>query len=135
MTDSTEQGARLEKLIEALGNSQVSMAESIGISQSYISQMVSGSRNISRNVLHAITKTFQNVNVRWLLTGDGEMFLQKVLATDSNGVSEPEVKYEARPADPLGALRELLDEHGRRLAKLEEEVRWLRGEDEEEKKE
>lgn len=73
MADAQEQGGRLESLIDSLGHSQVSMAEAIGISQSYISQMVSGSRNISRRVLHAITNKFQNVNVRWLITGEGEL--------------------------------------------------------------
>lgn len=73
------------------------------------------------------------VNISWLMEGDGDMFSSKKNETKSNGVSEPEVKYEARPADPLSALRKLLDDHERRLAELEREVRWLRGEDEEEK--
>jgi len=123
VTDSQEQGGRLERLIETLELTQLSMAESLGISQGYVSQMVSGNRNISRTVLRSITKTFQNVNVQWLMTGNGEMFL----TASVDVVSEPEVRYEAKPLDPLASLRELLEWHDARLKRLEEEVRLLRG--------
>lgn len=131
MTDSQEQGVRLEKLIETLNLTQVSMAETLEISQGYISQMVSGSRNISRTVLQSITKKFQNVNVRWILTGEGEMF-SATGPVKTNGVSEPELIYEAKGSDPLASLRELLEWHEARIKRLEEEVRLLRGGCEEE---
>lgn len=80
VTEFPEQGARLEEIIDALNLTQTSLAESLGISQSYVSQMVGGSRNISRNVLHFITKNYPEVNVRWLMTGEGEKFFPKKLA-------------------------------------------------------
>lgn len=49
------------------------------------------------------------------------------LTSSAEVVSEPEVRYEAKQADPLGALRELLEWHDARIKRLEEEVRLLRG--------
>jgi len=121
VTDSQEQGVRLERLIETLNHTQVSMAQFLGVSQGYVSQMVSGSRNISRRVLQNITNEFQNVNVRWLLTGEGEMFTEK----KSVGVEEPTIPYEP-------VHEEDLHEEVRRLRRLvgvtalEKEVAELR---------
>lgn len=116
MTDSQEQGGRLEKLIETLELTQLSMAEAIGISQGYVSQMVSGSRNISRTVLQSITKKFQNVNVRWLITGEGQMFLEKKLDV----VEEPSMPYGPDCKEDLfGDLRALLEHYEKRIAGLE----------------
>lgn len=133
LTKKEEQGARLYTLINALRLTQTEFSKQIGISQAYISKVITGEKSVSYRVINGITRGFAMVNISWLMEGDGDMFSSKKNETKSNGVSEPEVKYEARPADPLSALRKLLDDHERRLAELEREVRWLRGEDEEEK--
>ena len=43
-----EQGARLGKILDYLELSQTAVSQSIGQSQSYISQMIKGTRRISR---------------------------------------------------------------------------------------
>lgn len=96
VTENPEQGARLERLMESLNITQTSLAQTIGISQGYVSQLAAGKRNISRRVLHFITNNYPLVNVRWLLTGEGEMFLDpgavknelKILPVDSQVMEE-----------------------------------------------
>lgn len=127
MTDNPEQGVRLEEIIDALNLTQTSLAESLGISQSYVSQMVGGSRNISRRVLHFITKNYPEINIRWLLTGEEQMFLEKkevIPAPESGlltGVMEPEVVYErVRGEGRLEYLERVVGELLERVRVLEE---------------
>lgn len=133
-TDKESQGRRLKALIDKLNISQDAFAQRIGRTQGFIGQMISGRSRISGDAISRISDTYKNVNTNWLLTGEGEMFLpnplDSILGIKSNGVSEQDVKYEAKTSDPLCALRELLDEHERRIGELEKQVRWLRGEDE-----
>jgi len=130
VTENPEQGARLERLIDALNLTQTSIAQVLGISQSYVSQMVGGSRNISRRVLHFITNNYPRVDVRWLITGDGEMFLQKDVIV-APGTLDPQVMEEdARYEAIRGGIFESLVARVRaledRLEGLEAELRALR---------
>lgn len=93
--------------------------------------MVGGSRNISRRVLHFITNNYPDVNIRWLMKGEGKIFLEKkeVFALPS-GVMEASPVYERLGVrEGSGGLLEALV--GRvvaledRLAELEEEMRRL----------
>ena len=68
-----EQGARLEQIINRLDLTQVAAGQLIGLSQSYISQMIAGERTISKKILQFIAKNFPHISIEWLLTGDGEM--------------------------------------------------------------
>lgn len=126
MTENPEQGARLERLIDALNLTQTSIAQVLGISQSYVSQMAGGSRNISRRVLHFITNNYPQVDVRWLLTGDGEMFLQKdsVAASGSQDpqVMEVDVQYEAMRG---GIFESLLEREEKRRRPFTAEERRI----------
>jgi transcriptional regulator with XRE-family HTH domain len=114
VTENPEQGARLEMIIDALSETQTSVAQLLGISQGYVSQMVGGSRNISRRVLHFITKNYPSVNINWLLTGEGEMFLHRS-DPPPVGVMEPVAVYER--LGQSGLLESLI----RRVEELE---RW-----------
>lgn len=122
VTDHPEQGARFESLIEALNLTQTSIAQILGISQPLVSQMVRGSRNISRRVLHFITNNYPDVNVRWLMTGEGEMFLEKKVAEPGvlTGVMEPMAVYETGKGEGrLEYLERKVEEFERRLRDLE----------------
>lgn len=123
VTDNPEQGARLERLITELNLTQTSLAQTLGISQSYVSQMVGGSRNISRRVLHFITNNYSGVNVRWLMTGEGEMFLEKKEPAPGvlTGVMEPEAVYAAGEGR-LEWLERKVTELGAELAALRARV-------------
>lgn len=93
------------------------MAELIGYSQEYISQIASGKRNLTRPVLQNIANKLPNVNLEWLIRGNGEMMLVK---NYQNEESEPrtledlELDYKL---DPLAGLRDL-------IARVEALERW-----------
>lgn len=104
--------------MDALDLSQKSLGQAIGFSQGYMSQIVAGQRPISRAILQKLAKNYPTVNVHWLITGEGNKFLE-------GGI------HEHRPDksnDPFEALRSLLEKHERRLDEYEKEINELREE-------
>lgn len=107
-----EQGIRLKKLMKALNLNQSSFAKSLGMTQPNINRMVSGGNNISVEALNRITDTYKNVNLHWLLTGDGAMFLEELQEKNAQ-VNEDSIPYNRK---------ERLEE---RVKELEERVKRL----------
>lgn len=70
-----DQSIRLKQLIKALNLNQPSFAKSLGMTQPNISRMISGRSSISVEILNRITDRYKQVNLHWLLTGEGVMFL------------------------------------------------------------
>jgi len=68
-----EVGLRLKKLRETLDLSQSKLARLLGVSQSAISKWEAGERDIPTAVLLKLKRRL-NVNLDWLLSGEGEMF-------------------------------------------------------------
>jgi len=74
VTDQQDLGARLKSLLDDLGLTQMSMAEQVGVHQGYFNQIIKGRKRISATVIFSIAKRHKNVNLRWLLTGEGSMY-------------------------------------------------------------
>ena len=104
-----DQSLRLKKLIKELNLNQSSFAKSLGMTQPNISRMVNGESKLSMEVLNGITKAHRQVNLHWLLTGDGEMFFEK-----SSPAEEPSAGIIIK-----GTLEE-------RVERLEDELKWLK---------
>lgn len=67
-------GKRLKQLLEALKIKQNQFAQSVDVSPSHVSDILTGRRNgFSIEVVVKIAELY-NVNLNWLLTGEGEMF-------------------------------------------------------------
>lgn len=69
-------GQRISFLIEERGIKKVQFAETIGVHQTYVSQMVTDKKVPSDRIIKDICEAY-NVSDRWLRTGEGEMFLPK----------------------------------------------------------
>jgi len=65
---------RLRLLRETIGVTQGDFAKTIGVAPSFISGIERKKKDLSRDLLEKILKKY-NVNLNWLLTGEGEMFL------------------------------------------------------------
>lgn len=113
-----EQGVRLKKLIKTLKFNQLSFAKSLGMTQPNISRMATGEGKISVEVLNRIIDTYKNVNMHWLLTGEGEMFMDSQ-EDKIRQVEEPPGTYAAKGKGRLEDLEE-------RVERLEEAVRGLK---------
>jgi transcriptional regulator with XRE-family HTH domain len=109
-----EQSLRLKKLMKALNLNQSLFAKSLGVTQPNISRMVSGESKISAEILSRITGTYKQLNLHWLLTGDGEMFLYKTNDT----ITQVNEEYAPKGKGKLEDLEE-------RVERLEAAVRRL----------
>lgn len=115
-----DQSIRLKKLIKALNINQVSFARSLGMAQPNISRMVSGAGSVSVEVLNRIAAKYMEVNLHWLLTGNGEMFLNGRQDT-SLQVNESQANYgkgkwedlEERVAMLEKSVKQLLNDKGK----------------------
>ncbi|MDX2278466.1 MAG: helix-turn-helix transcriptional regulator [Saprospiraceae bacterium] len=103
-----DQSIRLKKLIKMLGLNQTLFAQSLGMTQPNISRMVSGDGKISLEVLNRITDIYKNINLHWLLTGEGTMFTHVI------------------PTEPMREVNEIPVYKGKgRLEDLEERIERL----------
>jgi predicted transcriptional regulator len=106
-----DQSIRLKKLIKMLGLNQTLFAQSLGMTQPNISRMVSGDGKISLEVLNRITDIYKNINLHWLLTGEGTMFTHVIATEPMREVNEiPVYKGKGRLED--------LEERVERLEKI-----------------
>ena len=91
MTNSEQQNIRLRQLLDALSMTQKAFADSIGLSQGFLTQVLSGKKGISGTIMAGITIGYRRVNLHWLLSGEGKMFLDDV--NDNSAVMEPAAAY------------------------------------------
>jgi len=80
---------RLASLMAELGyvnRQQSKFAQDIDIPQSTLNEVLKGKKEPKLKLLISITNKFQNVNLNWLITGQGEMFLQEPVKQTNNVV-------------------------------------------------
>lgn len=68
---------RLRKIIESEGLSARAFAEKLNVSQQVIFNYLSG-RSPNYSTIQSIVTTFPEINVGWLITGEGSMFKSEV---------------------------------------------------------
>lgn len=83
-----EVSTRLKALLKALNTNQLKLSKATGITQTFISSIILGKADISREVLRKLALKYPNINLTWLLTGQGEMFMQNSGPIDKTGISE-----------------------------------------------
>lgn len=109
---------------------QQSLGQRLGVTKGYLSVMMNDKEPISTKVLDGLIKSFAGLNSHWLLTGDGQMFLEKKEVAQVpeagvlTGVMEPEAVYErVRGEGRLEYLERVVGELLERVRVLEEEAR------------
>lgn len=101
-------GQRIEKLVTWTGLSTHAFAVSIGLKRSEnLYQIKKGNNGISQNLAQMITEKYPQISKSWLLTGEGEMIVDKALAARAipyytkDLVSLVENRFEASPEASL----------------------------------
>lgn len=88
-TESNDDSStRLQNLIISLKINGLQFSKAIGVSQSFVSSMSKGHSKISRAVIDRIGKAFPRVNIHWLITGQGEMYLAETTKSGPSIVAE-----------------------------------------------
>lgn len=114
-----DQSRRLQQLIKALNMNQSKFAKHLGVTQPNISRMVTGESRISTEILNRIILAYKNVNLHWLLTGEGQMFMESP-QEKSSPINTPS---ENNIVTGKGRLKELEE----RVERLEEAMKRLMG--------
>ncbi|MCL2608656.1 MAG: helix-turn-helix domain-containing protein [Treponema sp.] len=74
---------RLRILRETIGVTQGDFAKTIGVAPSFISGIERNKKDVSRDMLERLIDKYK-VNINWLLTGEGEMFLGRESQEDES---------------------------------------------------
>ncbi|WMJ72335.1 helix-turn-helix transcriptional regulator [Cytophagaceae bacterium ABcell3] len=93
---------RIIKLIRDSGKSQNGFAESLNTSGSRISNIVRKRNKPDADLLADILRTYTNVNPRWLILGDGNMYLNN--SPTSADIISQSIKY--RKKEDTGSFAE-----------------------------
>lgn len=79
---------RISALMRSMGMSQKNFAAEIRISPGSLSSIFSGRNNPSLSTLNNIHERFPEVNMDWLLNGNGEMFVSATPVSPQTEASE-----------------------------------------------
>lgn len=123
VTDTEQRAQRLGQFLSLKKMKQTTLAQRIGVSRGFISQLISGNGDFTARFLNKMVECFPELNIDWLLRGEGDIF--HIEKENLIAVSEPDAGYHANLSDPLSALRELLEDHNRRISALEARVEEL----------
>lgn len=124
---------RLEAVMKSLGLNQNSLANKLGLSKTVVFNIIaeSGRRNApSHGFYQKLKSSFDNINLNWLITGQGEMFSEDVQVSSKEDVQpilqEPPIEYKKPQSAEtdlyaiLGDIRSELKNISNRVSKLEE---------------
>tara|TARA_R110000850_G_scaffold274786_2_gene412777 strand:+ start:7919 stop:8281 length:363 start_codon:yes stop_codon:yes gene_type:complete len=80
---------RIEQLIKHYDLSLSGFDQRLGLGKNYIGKMIRANGNVGSDILPKIVCEFPDVNLNWLITGEGEMLTTEAL----NFVNEPGKDY------------------------------------------
>jgi plasmid maintenance system antidote protein VapI len=127
---SAESGIRLQTFINALNITGKAFSKTLNVAQSHISQICAGKRNLTMPMLYRITRRYPEINVLWLLFGEGNMLKDQ---EQTQSVEEPRVPYEKlRPIaleDLAAIIISIQDENAELRRRLERVERRLDDQD------
>jgi len=72
---------RLMQFLKARNLTSTRLADEIGVQRSSISHILSGRNKPSYDFIYKFLENYPDVNPRWLILGQGNMYLQKTQAT------------------------------------------------------
>lgn len=78
---------RLYQFAKYQGLSIYKLSKEIGVSNGYLSKQKESSGSLSSKIIEKIVSVYPQLNLNWLLTGDGEMLVQK------QGTNQASPKY------------------------------------------
>ena len=104
-----------------LGYTQKDFAIKSETTQSYISNMINGNRPLSKKVMHYISVYHPEVNLKWMLDGEGYMLRDGYVKA-----LESEAPYDKQKRIPVFEAAEVkMHEYEARIALLEQKVSEL----------
>lgn len=123
---------RLEYLINRLFDSKTAAARALGVSRAYISNMTTGKKNVSGDIITKISESLPLVNIDWLYHGRGKMIWtdpEPSGEVEGGTLQEPSVVY-IQPARPVAgnakevSRKELLEQLAHLVSDVDAVLAW-----------
>ena len=95
---------RIEEIMQKIGVSSSQFAKIIGMKQASLSHILTGRNNPSLDVVMKINQAFPDINLKWLLYGEGEMGTPNYNisdTTENEEISDSENEYPIFPKNML----------------------------------
>jgi len=117
-------GTRLNEFVLILKISQNAFAQSIGVTKGFLNDVLNGRKGAGLNLIINTAKAYRNLNIRWLLTGEGYMLELERIYTEPPDELPPGVKEGVKieylkQEGELERIKRRLNEHEQRLRDLE----------------
>lgn len=123
MTNQEHIGRRLDAFRNELGLTQSELAKNVGVQQGFVNAIIHGKKGIGHTVIINIAKVYRQLNLRWLLLGEGDMFDpdRSNYSVHESGplMLEEGIKIQYAQEGILEKMQRLLQEHDQRLKSLE----------------
>ena len=126
MTTQESISTRISRAINESGRKRNEIANALGVSPAFITQLCAGTSGASRRTLAGICAEL-NINESWLLTGSGEMYTDSRVSEMRSRMRQVRKNLglsQAAFGAPIGISRDMINnlENGR--AKISELVVW-----------
>ena len=99
----TDMKNRIRELMDKKGMSQKIFAQELKLGEATVSGIFNGRTNPSMATVHAIHNRFPEVNVQWLMFGDGDMFNSDVAIDGQTAASGAGMDHNMSPDDASAA--------------------------------
>lgn len=73
--ENLEIGRRIADFLQVNETTQTVLAQTVGVHQAYLNQIITGKKRISATVILGIANGYTDLNLNWLLRGQGAMFI------------------------------------------------------------
>ena len=120
---------RLKKYVKSQGLTISAFEKAINVSNGYINSI---SKGIGGENLMAIIEKSPNLNINWLLTGEGEMFkrtekggISQTISGDNNTMSGNDTYIGNNDKETIKELKERLSEAERKLEEKDQQISKL----------
>jgi transcriptional regulator with XRE-family HTH domain len=118
-------GQRFKKLVEELKINANQLAKELDVTRPTITRIINGTNEPSAKILAPLLRKYPAVNIKWLLIGEGEMFIPE----DSTPVKNKDLEQLSKIIDALETSNEESKKRGATMDKyidmLEEKIKEM----------
>lgn len=87
-------------------NDYVQAANSLGTNKAGISDIKSGRKKLSIEILRRMKKSYQQINIEWIIMGEGNMYISNSVNNLSNSDTQIFIDKITHQAEEIGSLKE-----------------------------
>lgn len=117
---------RIEKLIEELNLTKNSFSKAIGLTNNVtIGRIINEGRDPSYDTLIRIIQTYSCINIKWLLLGEGKIFIEKDESQKPDFNTEAPVNIENKLLALIVAKDKKIEEQAETIGRLRNKIEFL----------